>query len=152
MDTCRLCNASKKIKELSKIDNKKLEIQKKLRETFNIELTSSPDSSNNFCCRICIIKLNNSHSFYLQIVENQKKFETPNIEFNTVVVKVEKFDDKNLNFCGDIKAEKEENIEEDYGDSYDAGTFNDDSNDFKEDNDNDEVSFEDFRYKYNLWI
>ena len=126
MDTCRLCNTSRNHKELSKIDNKKLEIQKKLQQTFNIELTSSQDPSNNFCCRICIKKLNNSHSFYLQIVDNQKKFETANFEFNTVVVKVENFDDKSLNICGDIKVEKEENIVEDFGDSYDAGTFNDD--------------------------
>ncbi|KAL7014818.1 hypothetical protein ACKWTF_016141 [Chironomus riparius] len=143
MDTCRLCATSRNLKDLSKINNKKLEIQKKLQETFKFELTSNHDLSNNFCCRICIKKLNNSHSFYLQIVENQKKFESANFEINTVMVKVEKFDDKSLNICEDIKVEKEENIEEDFGDSYDAGTFNDDfSNDFKEDDYNDDEESE----------
>ncbi|XP_070507988.1 gastrula zinc finger protein XlCGF26.1-like isoform X2 [Chironomus tepperi] len=135
MDTCRLCNTSRNLNDLLKIENESLKIEKKLREMFNIELTSCSYTANNFCCRNCFKKLNNSHSFYLEIIENQKKFEAVSFEFNTVDVKVENFGDKNLNICEDIKVEKEENIEEDFGNSYDVGTFNDESNDLMEDND-----------------
>ncbi|XP_070507985.1 uncharacterized protein [Chironomus tepperi] len=142
MDTCRLCNTSRNLNDLLKIENESLKIEKKLREMFNIELTSCSYTANNFCCRNCFKKLNNSHSFYLEIIENQKKFEAVSFEFNTVDVKVENFGDKNLNICEDIKVEKEENIEEDFGNSYDVGTFNDESNDLMEDNDDEHETFE----------
>ena len=111
MEVCRLCNISKPQRDLTSLDDSTREITKKLREAFSIQLTTSHNPAHNFCCRTCVKKLDTSHEFYQQVVENQKKFEGLNFDpFITIV-----------------KSEAEEVIDEDYGD-YDE-TYDDDDGD-----------------------
>ncbi|KAL7014819.1 hypothetical protein ACKWTF_016142 [Chironomus riparius] len=100
MEVCRLCNISKPQRDLTSLDDSTREITKKLREAFSIELTTSQNPAHNFCCRTCVKKLDTSHDFYQQVVENQKKFDGLNFDPLITIV----------------KSEAEEVIDEDYGD------------------------------------